>query len=183
MLGRDPVTLKIFTESYLSGGRVFRAPPPINPALHEARVISANLTGENYGFFSEDGSTFERFQTNIVTGTHADESPPRPIAFPMPWPTYRNLLDEDLRAIYVYLSRTPTRSGAADKQIQDFTRWCATAADCRAGETCSMNPATTTNECVGGACSTDHDCSACQVCTDGACMAPTVSSVCLQQGL
>jgi hypothetical protein len=179
----NPITLRLSTATFLSGGRVFIPPPPVQSELHEARAFSANLTGQNHGFFHEPDSTFERFRTVIQTGTHADETPPRPLAFPMPWDLLKKMLDEDLHSLFTYLTLLPARTGAADKEIQDYTRWCATAADCRSGETCYANPATGTNECVGGACANDQDCSTCQTCTSGTCRAPGVGSACLASGI
>jgi len=179
----NPITLRLSTATFLSGGRVFTPPPPIQHQLHEARAFSANLTGQNHGFFHEPDSTFERFRTVIQTGTHADETPPRPLAFPMPWDLYKNMLDEDLHSVFTYISLVPARTGAADKEIQDYTRWCATGADCRSGETCYANPATGANECVGGACANDQGCSTCQTCTAGTCLAPGIGDACLASGI
>ena len=179
----NPITLRLSTATFLSGGRIFTPPPPIQSALHEARAFSADLTGQTHGFFHEPDSTFERYRTIIDTGTHADETPPRPIAFPMPWDLHRNMVDEDLRSVFTYISLLPARTGAADKPIQDYTRWCATRADCQSGETCYSNPATGTNECVGGACESDQDCSTCQTCTSGTCTAPGVGNACLASGI
>ena len=179
----NPITLRLSTATFLSGGRIFTPPPPIQSELHEARAFSADLTGQNHGFFHEEDSTFERFRTIIDTGTHADETPPRPLAFPMPWDLFRNMLEEDLHSVFTYISLVPARTGTGDKEIQDYTRWCATTADCRSDETCYANPATGTNECVGGACASDQDCSTCQTCTSGSCLAPGVGDACLASGI
>ena len=101
----------------------------------------------------------------------------------MPWDLFRNMLDEDLHSVFTYISLLPARTGAGDKEIQDYTRWCATTADCRSDETCYANPATGTNECVGGACASDQDCSTCQTCTSGTCLAPGVGDACLASGI
>jgi hypothetical protein len=181
---RDRVTLQINTEAYLSGGGMFLPPPPLQVALHEARAASANLSGMTLGFFHEEGSTFERFKDVIRSGTHADENPPRPLAWPMPWPRFRDMLDEDLFAVYTYTSRVPVRTGKADKEIPNYARWCANDSDCRAGETCYTNPATgDINECVGGPCAMDNDCDVCQTCNDGVCAAPDVGSTCIADGI
>lgn len=180
---RDQMTLRITTEAYLSGGRVFLPPPPVQQALHEARAGSADLSGQMHGFFHEEGSTFERFRELIRTGTHIDEDPPRPLAWPMPWQNFRNMFDEDLFAVYTYMSKVPERTGKADKEIPDYARWCANDGDCRAGETCYSNPATDINECVGAACAEDTDCDVCQTCTEGVCVAPDATSGCLVDGI
>lgn len=58
-----------------------------------------NLTPDKntgLGIWTED-----IFVKTIRTGKHWGTS--RPIAPPMPWPAFRNLSDEDLKAIYAYL--------------------------------------------------------------------------------
>jgi hypothetical protein len=179
----DPATFHVNTAMYLAGGREFTAPPPTAAQLFEERALSADLLGATHGFFAESTTTFEVFKEIIRTGTHADENPARPLAFPMPWSQIRNQVDDDLLALYTYLNRTPPVTGARDKLIPDYARWCATNADCRAGETCFANPATSANECVGGPCNVDSDCDACQTCNAGACAGPTASSTCLTKGL
>ena len=65
--------------------------------------FTANLTPD-----AETGLgkwTEEMFITAIRTGRH--EGKGRPILPPMPWPMYRNLNDEDLRAIFHYLRSVP----------------------------------------------------------------------------
>ena len=179
----NSATFQINTAAFLSGGRLFLPPPPVAASLHEARALSADLSGATHGFLHEADSTFDRFLAIIRTGTHADESPPRPLAFPMPWAKFRLMLDDDLRAIYTYASLLPARTAGGDKLIPNYARWCATAADCRSGETCFDNPATHLKECVGAACSVDSDCDACQTCTVGVCTAPTASNTCLTNGI
>ena len=70
----------------------------INQANH-----SANLTpDENTGIGSWSEETFVRA---LRTGRHMGVS--RPILPPMPWGSFRNLDDEDLRSIYAYLRTVP----------------------------------------------------------------------------
>ncbi len=62
-----------------------------------------NLTPDRntgLGIWTED-----MFVTAIKTGRHMGTS--RPINPPMPWPSYRNFDEEDLRAIYAYLRTVP----------------------------------------------------------------------------
>jgi cytochrome c553 len=68
---------------------------------------SANLTpDENTGLGSWSEDTFVRA---LRTGRHMGVS--RPILPPMPWGAFRNLSDDDLRAIYAYLRTvTPIRN-------------------------------------------------------------------------
>ena len=62
-----------------------------------------NLTpDENTGIGSWDEETFVKA---VRTGRHMGVS--RPILPPMPWQIYKNLTDEDLRAVYAYLRSIP----------------------------------------------------------------------------
>ena len=62
-----------------------------------------NLTpDENTGIGSWSEETF---MGAIRTGRHMGVA--RPILPPMPWPAYRNLTDEDLKAVYAYLRSIP----------------------------------------------------------------------------
>jgi mono/diheme cytochrome c family protein len=62
-----------------------------------------NLTpDENTGIGSWSEETFVQA---LRTGRHMGVS--RPILPPMPWEVYRNLTDEDLRAVYAYLRSIP----------------------------------------------------------------------------
>jgi mono/diheme cytochrome c family protein len=49
--------------------------------------------------------TEEAFVGAMKTGKHMSVG--RPILPPMPWPTYRNMSDADLKAIYAYLKTVP----------------------------------------------------------------------------
>ena len=63
----------------------------------------ANLTPDDntgLGIWTE-----EMFLAAIRTGRHMGQS--RPILPPMPWQMYRNLTDDDLKAIYAYLRTIP----------------------------------------------------------------------------
>jgi mono/diheme cytochrome c family protein len=180
-LGRDN-ELKLVTAHYLTGGNVFIAPPALQPMIHQNREMAANLRGAQFGFFHEPDIDFHVFDEIIDTESHADENPPRPLGFAMPASSYRLLLEDDLRAIFTYMTRiTPAR--ISDVPRQDYARWCAADADCEAGETCHMDADPTVgNECVGRACGVDADCDACQTCGAGACVAPTPDSACLPSG-
>ena len=91
------------------------APKPEGPWLWSAAATNtafagpwgvsyaANLTPDQntgLGIWSED-----IFMRAIRTGKHYGVS--RPIAPPMPWQAFRNLDDEDLRAMYAYLRTIP----------------------------------------------------------------------------
>jgi hypothetical protein len=176
--------LTINTAGFLSGGTVFRVPPPLQPILHQTRTMSANLTGEVNGVFNEEGFTFASFDTIIQTGQ--DEETGTPLGFPMPWDVLRNMTIEDLSALYTYVHVVATEEGrtdANDQVHQSPARFCMADTDCDmgAGETCNMD-ATTGNECVGKNCSVDSDCDVCQTC-EGTCTAPASDSACLAAAL
>lgn len=64
---------------------------------------TANLTSDEntgLGIWTED-----MFLRAIREGKHMGTS--RPILPPMPWPMYRNLNDDDLKAIFAYLKSVP----------------------------------------------------------------------------
>jgi len=164
------------TPNWLTGGTVFTAPPPLQPALGYLRATSANLKGAQHGFFNEASDSYARFRSIITTGTLTDETPPRPLAFPMSEvaPNLAKLLEPDLKSVYVCVKNVPSREGASDVEHQPPSRFCAADADCRAGETCAD-----THECVGAACSTDLDCGTCQTCGGGTCQKPAADSACV----
>jgi len=167
----------INTASYLLGGGVYNVPPPLQPILKQVRAMSANLEGKVHGFFNEPDDSFARYKAIMTTGTHADESPPRPLGFPMNLvaANLANLLDDDLVSLYTYEKHVPSISGSYDVQRQNYARYCTADADCGVGESC----ASATHECAGKACSADSDCDACQTCTSGSCAAPLPTSACL----
>ncbi len=168
---------KINTAAYLTGGAVYAVPPPLQPVLGQVRAMSANLTGAVNGFYAEPGVNYALFRAIMKTGTHADESPPRPLGFPMNIiaANLANLLEDDLHAVFVYESNVPHISGAADIITQDWARYCAADTDCDAGEHC----AAATQECAGRACAVDSDCDTCQTCGGGACQAADPLSACV----
>lgn len=149
------------------------------------RALAADLLGETHGFFHGSATTFSLFAEILRTGTHADEDPPRLLAEPMRVDSefFRNMLEDDLFAIYAYVTRVAARTGSGDKVIPDYARDCNEDADCRTGETCYANQATGANECVGAPCVADPDCDACQTCGSGVCEAPRVGNPCLAGGI
>jgi mono/diheme cytochrome c family protein len=181
---RDPTTLQIDTASFLTGGRVFIAPAPLAITLGVVRSMSADLLGTANGFFTETAVTFPVFEALITQGVHADDPAPQsPLAWPMPWPHLRNMTLDDMEAVYTYLKTIALEApftGSADKPTQPAARYCASSTTCLTGETCN----TATNECVGGACTSDRDCGACQTCgSSSTCVAPDAASACLTAGL
>jgi hypothetical protein len=159
---------KVNTAAFLAGGTVFATPPPLQPILKTVRATSANLEGAEHGFFHEADDSYARFRAIIKTGTLVDETPPRPLAFPMMLvaPNLAKLLESDLRGVYEWAKAIPATTGASDVPHQPPARWCATGDDCATGETC------TANECIGGTCASALDCGTCQTCDGGTCQAP-----------
>lgn len=66
---------------------------------------TANLTSDKNTGIGQDLWTEELFIRAIREGKHMGTS--RPILPPMPWPYYRNMTDEDLKAIFAYLRTVP----------------------------------------------------------------------------
>ena len=163
---------------YLTGGVVFATPPPLQPMLRTVRAASANLEGQNLGFFNQKNVQFSTFLTLITEGIHAeditpDSGPPDHLAFPMPWAVFRHMTLTDLEAVYTFLSQVGSKLGqtvligANDPQIQKPALYCNSAADagaviaCPPGTTCSS--ASGPGECLP-ACATTADCAVCQTC-------------------
>jgi hypothetical protein len=107
--------------TYLGGGRDFGALIP-----GSAHIISRNLTPDASGL-PIGGDSLEKFMTTIRTGVDPDHLHPPCTGAPdanciphpfdgdllqiMPWPNLRHLSDNDLRAIYEYLSTIPCVQG------------------------------------------------------------------------
>jgi cytochrome c553 len=83
--------------NYLAGGVPFTLPPPTGT------IRSANLTPDASG--KPAGLTFDQFLNAIRTG--ADPDDPHQRLTVMPWAVYRFMTDQDLAAIYEYLSAVP----------------------------------------------------------------------------
>ena len=108
--------------TYLGGGRNFG---PLVPG--SAPIVSRNLTPDRTGL-PEGGRTFAEFYQIIRTGVDFDHlhptcAPhtvgPNCVPFPfngallqiMPWSSYQDMTDHDIRAIYEYLSAVPCIGG------------------------------------------------------------------------
>jgi hypothetical protein len=107
--------------TYLGGGRNFG---PLIPG--SASIISRNLTPDSSGL-PIGGDTFDQFVHTIRTGIDPDHLHPPCTGAPdancipapfngnllqiMPWPNLRKLSNNDLRAIYEYLSTVPCVQG------------------------------------------------------------------------
>ena len=169
-------TQSLTTSALMTGGRVFPAGPAA-PLVKVQRSMSANLIGKTKGFFNRPGVDFQVFLQTLTLGVHGDEliggGSAMPLAFPMPYATFRNMTLGDLEAVYTYMHHLATNAnlvGAADKSTLEAARYCAANGDCKgAGETCD----TTAHECVGRTCATPADCDVCQKCTATKCAAYT----------
>jgi hypothetical protein len=202
-----PDFLKVDPSSFLKGGAVFVTPPGLEAMFGNQRSMSANLIGFDNGFFNEPGMTFSLFDNIITTGTHVDDSPARPLAWPMPYDHFRNMLTEDLVAVYTYMYTVANFESdnetdiSNDKVTQPAAIWCDSTHACATGSTCNMD-ATFGNECVPDGCNSDADCGACQHCQpldviargghavagfNGMCIAPNPESgadqACVNQGI
>ena len=122
--GRNPYfgqKKKIDPTDYLGGGVDFGPFVPGSPD-----IVSRNLTPDKTGL-PEGGHTLAEFRQIMRTGIDLDHLHPScsptvttnclPAPFDgevlqiMPWPIYKNWTDEDLRAIYEYLSAIPCFAG------------------------------------------------------------------------
>jgi hypothetical protein len=85
--------------NYLRGGRPF---PAADPTGVEHPIVSRSLRPVN-GLPA--GLSLNQFMDVLRRGTDYDH--PGRLLQIMPWPTFRNMTDRDLRAIYAYLSTLP----------------------------------------------------------------------------
>lgn len=108
---------KVNPDTYLGGGRHFG---PLVPG--SADIVSRNLTPDVSGL-PEGGRSFAQFVQIMRTGVDLDGLHPTCSGAPdatcvphpfdgsllqiMPWSTFQNMTDRDLRAIYEYLSAVP----------------------------------------------------------------------------
>lgn len=106
---------------YAPGGDPFQGQPAVvnqkaylagGTQLFGPFFIPRNLTPDKSGR-PEGGGTFEEFLSIMRTGVDPDRAHPQfgPLLQVMPWPTFHNMTDRDLRAIYEYLSTIPCREG------------------------------------------------------------------------
>jgi hypothetical protein len=112
---------KLNPDVYLGGGRDFG---PLIPG--SAHIVSRNLTPDKTGR-PGGGRTFGEFRQIMRTGVDLDKLHPTCTGAPdstcvpppfdgsllqiMPWPAYQNMTDDELRAIYEYLSAIPCVAG------------------------------------------------------------------------
>ena len=96
--GEAPV---VNQSTYLAGGTILFGP-----------FVPRNLTPDKTGR-PEGGASFEEFLSILRTGVDPDKAHPEfgPLLQVMPWPTFHNMTDHDIRAIYEYLSAIPCIEG------------------------------------------------------------------------
>jgi hypothetical protein len=152
-------------------------PAALQPTLHQVRNMSQNLSGANSGY----ADSYAAFMAIMNQGIHSLDPQQEAVGWPMPWHAFSHLVNDDLIAIYTYITNVPRRTGTNDKETSFNTEWCASDSDCTwfPNEHCNV----ATSECVGADCVANSDCTACQTCTAKKCAAPAASSTCLTQGL
>jgi len=107
LLPTDPTPVN--TANFLSGGTPFL----------NGSIIAPSLTPDSSG--KPAGLTYAQFKAAMQSGTSAHNA--GHILQIMPWPVYRNMDEQDLRAIYQYLSSIPAApSGAGQCTGPDQTR-------------------------------------------------------------
>ena len=74
--------------------------------------FAANLTphDDGLGLWTE-----EQFVNSLKTGTHLGVG--RPVLPPMPWPAYKNMSDEELKAIFAFLKTLPPVANVVPQPI------------------------------------------------------------------
>jgi len=117
--------IRVNPMTYLGGGRDFGTFPPVPGA--QLHIISRNLTPDKSGL-PEGGRTLAEFIQIMRTGVDLDHAHPNcPGNIPGPdcmlapfdgdklqimrWPSFRNMTDRQLTAIYTYLSTVPCVEG------------------------------------------------------------------------
>ena len=109
------------SSEYAAGGNPFMGQPK---QLNQAGYLGGgnsqfgpiflprNLTPDKTGL-PAGGTSFEEFQQIIRTGIDPDHAHPQfgPYLQVMPWPAFQDMTDNDLRAIYAYLSAIPCVEG------------------------------------------------------------------------
>lgn len=79
------------------------------------QTYAANLTSDPTGI---GGWTEAQFRKALTEGKFKGLDNARPILPPMPWQNYRNIKDEDLKAIFAYLKSTkPVRNVVPEAKI------------------------------------------------------------------
>lgn len=106
---------------FAPGGDPFQGEPKqVNQAAYLAGgtelfgpfFVPRNLTPDKTGR-PEGGATYEEFHAIMRTGVDPDHAHPQfgPFLQVMPWPNFQDMTENDLRAIYEYLSAIPCIEG------------------------------------------------------------------------
>jgi len=127
--------------TYLGGGRDFGPFPNANGNF--AHIISRNLTPDYTGM-AAGGMTYDKFALVMRTGVDMDHQhptcsgPPDGTCIPapfngdllqvMPWPTFQNVNDADMHALYDYLSSIPCLEGGPGEPTNRCTTPVQTSA-------------------------------------------------------
>ena len=113
-LSGHPAEVKVDKPAKLPEGWMAAANPTFTAWTGPWGVsFTANLTPDQntgLGIWTED-----MFMKAIRDGKHMGTS--RPILPPMPWPVYRNLTDDDLKAVFAYLKSIPPISNRVPDPI------------------------------------------------------------------
>lgn len=121
-LSPPKIANKVNPAGYLGGGADFGPYPSPTPPGAFPHIFPRNLTPDASGR-PEGGRTFREFYTIMKTGKDYDRihltctGAPNGSCLPapfdgsllqiMPWPTFQNMSDDDIRAIYEYLKAIP----------------------------------------------------------------------------
>jgi len=112
-----PQPKRLNPKVYLGGGQIFGTADGGEPGPGDPLIISRNLTPDKTGR-PEGGHTLSEFKQIIRTGVDMDHvHPTLPAGYDgnllqiMPWPTFQNMTDHYLEAIYEYLSAIPCVEG------------------------------------------------------------------------
>ena len=112
-----PQPKQVNPATYLGGGQIFGTVDGGPPSPDDPLIVSRNLTPDKTGR-PEGGHTLAEFIKMIRTGVDMDHVHPNlPSGYDgnllqiMPWPTFQNMTDHDLDAIYEYLSAIPCIEG------------------------------------------------------------------------
>jgi hypothetical protein len=106
---------------YAEGGDPFQGQPKVinkdaylagGAQLFGPLFIPRNLTPDKTGRPAR-GASFEEFRDILRTGIDPDHAHPHfgPFLQVMPWPSFQNMTDRDIRAIYEYLGAIPCIEG------------------------------------------------------------------------
>jgi hypothetical protein len=102
--GQHPLVANFNISHYLSGGRCF-GPFMARNLTPDANGLPAGLTAAEFIKVMRTGEDIhcEKLPSDPICGL----GPNTPVLQVMPWPTYHNMTDEQLKSIYAYLKAIP----------------------------------------------------------------------------